>query len=110
MDQLLGVSAAAQITGLLPQTLRARAESGRIPIARRNPLRFRLSAIMRYRESAPALGIGRPRDIVVLFNDVTNKYARAAIQSASSRAEAAPGTNLARRRFGSSRKRVPSCR
>ena len=54
MDQLIGVSAAAQITGILPQTFRARAESGRLPIARRKPLHFRMSVILRYRETQPA--------------------------------------------------------
>jgi hypothetical protein len=63
-DQLLGVSGAAPLCGLLPQTLRARAERGLVPVARRNPLRFKLSTILRYAKTQPALKIGRPRDLV----------------------------------------------
>jgi len=64
-DQLVGVSAAAQITGMLPQTIRARANRGEIRVAARDPLRFRLSTILRYKTSAPPLKIGRPRDAVL---------------------------------------------
>jgi len=47
---LIGPSAAGQLCGISPQLITYRATTGKLPIVRGHPLRFRLSDVLEARE------------------------------------------------------------
>lgn len=61
----VGPSAAAELLGISAQLLRYRANRGEVRVARRRPMRFRLSDVVEYRATMrpPDGRRGRPRHI-----------------------------------------------
>lgn len=73
--KLLTVSAAAGVLGIPANTLLHRIHRGAIPVARYEPMRFRLADVLAYSERMPAVRPygGRPRIADTLARDMTSK-------------------------------------